>query len=411
MIQYIILEHVLGAVISMVIEKYVADLAARRYVRQMAERVIREIIREARRREIGLTDLFKSTGWIVEEATERITEMLRSVGVSGEDVEEDIRRQISDKLSLYEVAKEGLRTLVSEVLGGSEDEENLEFYEYSEKVLDRLIDEASEFVYLASPWVSNPDRLVEEGVRSLLDLPERDLELFLLVAADENEPETLREWARLGFEVREAESRRGGLGIHCKIYANERVALSASWNLTVSSLKRLRAMREVHTVNIKKDECSTCSANYEQLLTEFSARWSEAKQRYFRDEGEKGPAILEVRWSDDRPERVVIYRENGERWFTVELGEDHEGFVFNGRAYRYDPGYRGFVPLVFEDRDLASRVLLPFVGVRLRGVRPDRLDVVRHDVTWGGRPSGARAGAHRRVLRSGSRRVGSRPRP
>ncbi|MEO2242020.1 MAG: hypothetical protein ABGY09_08150, partial [Euryarchaeota archaeon] len=212
MIQHNIIRARLSAAISEIIEKHVPDPAARRYIRQMAERIVREITLEARRRGVGLSDLFRSSGWVVEEATTRVTNALKSIGVSGEDVEEDVRRQISDRLSLYEVAKEGLMALASEVFGGGEDEKGLEFYEHSEKVLDRLIEGAAEFVCLASPWVSDPNDLIEDGVRSLQGLPDRDLELFLLVASGENKPRVLRGWARLGFEVREAEGRRGELG-------------------------------------------------------------------------------------------------------------------------------------------------------------------------------------------------------
>lgn len=383
MIQYILLEYALSSVISMIVEKYVSDPSTRRYVRQMAEQVVRELTREARRQGIGIKDMFQSASQVVRDAADRLSDVLQSVGISGEEVREDIEEELSSRLSLPEVAKQGIKALSARIFGGEEDDESLRFYEYSEKVLDRLIEEAGELVCLASPWVSDPDDLVEEGVQILRELPREGLELYLLVAAGENKPEVLRRWARLGFEVREAEGRKGTLGIHCKIYANERVALGASWNLTVSSLKRLRAMREVHTVNVRRDACNLCSANYEQLLTEFSTRWSEARQRCFRDEGAKGPAVFEVHWGDDRPERVVVYRENGERWFTIDLDERHEGFVFNGRAYRYDPEYRGFVPLVLED-DLATQVLLPFVGARLLRVRPKWLGVKRLEVSWDG---------------------------
>ncbi|AAM02841.1 hypothetical protein [Methanopyrus kandleri] len=299
----------------------------------MAERIVREVLREARRRGVSVSDLFSSEGWVVNEITDRISRVLGSVGAPSEDVRESILEETSSKLKSPTTYLSSIAETVSQVLPwGEEDADALPDHDFSEKVLDHLLEGAEEFVCLASPWVSSPKDLVEEGVRSLRGLSDRDLELYLLVAAGENEREVLLEWASLGFEVREAEGRReGDLGIHCKVYANEKLALGASWNLTVSSLRRLRAMREVHTINPKADDCEVCNANYEQLVSEFNSQWSEAKQRFFRDEGLKGPAIFEVRWDGDRPTEVVIYRENGERWFTVELEDNHEGFVFNER--------------------------------------------------------------------------------
>ncbi|WP_456483704.1 hypothetical protein [Methanopyrus kandleri] len=383
MIQYVILEYVLSTVISLVIEKYVVDATTRRYVRQMAEGIVREVLREARRRGVSVSDLFSSEGWVVNEIADRISGVLGSVGAPSEDVRESILDSVSSKLKSPATYLSSIAETLSQALSWGGDDEALPDHDFSEKALDNLLEGAEEYVYLASPWVSDPEDLVEEGVRSLKELSDRDLELYLLVAAGENDRKTLLKWAALGFEVREAEGRReGDLGIHCKVYASEKLALGASWNLTVSSLRRLRAMREVHTINPRTDDCDVCNANYELLIREFSSRWSEARQRFFRDEGLKGPAIFEVRWDGDRPTEVVIYRENGERWFTVELDEHHEGFVFNGRAYRYVEEYRGFTALVFDDPDTAAKVIYPFVGLRLERVRPKHLNVVERDVRW-----------------------------
>ncbi|WP_456482359.1 hypothetical protein [Methanopyrus sp.] len=383
MIQYIILEHVLSTVISLVIEKYVADPTTRRYVRQMAERIVRETLREARRRGVSMRDLFSSEGWVLNDIAGRISEVLGSVGAPSENVRESVLSEVSSKLRSPATYLSSITEAVSQVLPWSGGDEEFPDHDYSEKVLDHLIGDAEEFVYLASPWVSSPEDLVEEGIRSLKELPDRNLELYLLVASGENDREKLLEWASLGFEVREAEGRReGDLGIHCKVYANEKLALGASWNLTVSSLRRLRGMREVHTINPKTDDCDICNANYELLTREFEERWLEAKQRFFRDEGLRGTAVFEVLWNDDRPRRVLIYREDGEHWFTVELDEHHEGFVFNGRVYRYDPDYRGFTPLISEDTGIMEKAVYPFMGMRLERVRPEDLDVVERNVEW-----------------------------
>ncbi|WP_457615384.1 hypothetical protein [Methanopyrus sp.] len=387
MIQYAILEYVLSAVVSIIIEKHVADPTTRRYVRQMAERIVREVLREARKRGVSLRDLFSSEGWVVDEIANRISGVLESIGVSSEGVRDSIVEKVSSKLKSPSTYLSSITETLSQTLSWGGETEKLPDHEFSEKVLDRLLEDAELFVYLASPWVSNPEDIVEEGVRSLKELPDKSLELYLLVAEGENSPRILREWAALGFEVREVEGRReGDLGIHCKVYANEKVALGASWNLTVKGLQRLRGMREVHTINPKTDGCDVCNANYELLTREFESRWSEAKQRFFRDRGREGSAILEVRWDGDRPTEVVIYRENGQRWYTVELGEHHEGFTFNGRAYRYVSEYRGFTPLVFEDDlETAIEVIYPFLGLKLRRVRPKDLKVVEQEVNWSDR--------------------------
>ncbi|WP_456477326.1 hypothetical protein [Methanopyrus sp.] len=380
-IQYVILETTISNIISTIVEKYAKDPITKRYVRQMVENIVSDVLREARKRNIGLSDLFDSEGWVLREISERISNTMESIGIPSEDVQKTVLGTLSSELKSPSTYFKSIAKTMSEVLSGKNEDVPDEYF--SEKVLNRLIESADEFVYLASPWVSSPEDLVNEGVISLKGLKNSNIELCLLVASEENDEKVLKEWAALGFEIREAEGRhKNELGIHCKVYANEKMALGASWNLTVSGLRRLRAMREVHTLNPKTEECDVCKTNYEQLISEFNFRWMESKQKFFSDEGIDGRAVFKVEWDDDRPRKILIYRENGKRWLTINLREDHDGFVLNGRVYRYVEEYHGFTTLFFQDPDIAAKVVYPFVGLKLKRIRPEHLDVVEKKVDW-----------------------------